>query len=162
MKNTVLYFMSSFLGSLFFTVFGYYLLWIHQFNVLGFSSAIILEKQHAEVVFSSLSILIITLIVTIVFYFKVKKSIALAVGLPGVISLAISIAIIPHYLDKENYCQKFNKEVWMKERPIKMMQQLNEDKSLLNLTKAKVVEKIGDGDSCNYGDENTLIYFSPS
>lgn len=159
-KKKIISFIVAFVVSTIISGVIYLLLLIETFDLFGIEEITHPERRDAKLFYTGLAISILTIIIVTYFYRKNRKYAAVGIGIPNIIGFVLLIKVGVVYLNKSNYYEKFDKQVWLNSqtKPIKMARGLVNDKSLIGLTKQQAIELLGKGEEENWNGEERMQY----
>ncbi len=95
--------------------------------------------------------------VMIWFWFKDRRALY-GFLLPLLPAILLLFVLIPNYLNKSNYYQKFDPKVWRTEHPVKMLRYIAKSEMLIGKSKKQVEAILGNGIKTEWGGDKELIY----
>jgi hypothetical protein len=143
----------------------YYVMYYeYLFHLYSFDGEIIANAEEREgiIFYTALITTLIFFIFSLVLFLSNKRFMSLGALIPTTYSIWLLISIGAIYLDKSNYYEPFDKQVWMQSdiKPLNMARWFIKTKELHGLTREKTILKLGAPGETEFKTNDSIINYN--
>lgn len=158
-KKNFLHFVLGLSVSTIISLGGYFLIFIHSFDLFGTRQAKDPEGFDGEIFYLTLILVMINCFVSIFLITKKRRFSAAGSSAPLILGFTILIWFGKDYFNKSTYYESFDRVQWTANtNRVKMARKLVKEEELLGLSKDDVTQKLGQGFETTDNDRPVLLY----